>query len=133
VIRTAHPSNKNTKTIRTIFNYLYKLRVELHKDTNYIPVTYKSPYPQLSAQVLNTLADLYLEKHLAVHRSAGTLDFFQHEAERYRNGLTHIEGRLADFGLDRGVVSLQLEKELLVRKFNEFEAVLQRTRAEIVA
>jgi len=130
---SAQPSDKNMKIARAVFTLRAKLRVELLKDSNFIRVTYKSPDPELSARVLNTLADLYLEKHLAVHRSPGTLDFFQHEAERYRNGLAHIEGRLADFGLDRGVVSMQLEKELLVRKFNEFEVVLQRTRAEIVA
>src|SRR6267143_1858659 len=68
-----------------------KLEVELLKKTNLIEVTYGSPDPQLAARVLATLANLYLEKHVAVHRPPGAFDFFQQETEKYRQGLAAAE------------------------------------------
>ena len=68
------------------------------KKTNLIAVTYESPDPELAARVLTTLANLYLEKHLAVHRPPGAFDFFQHETEDYRKELADAEARLVNFG-----------------------------------
>jgi len=106
--------------------------VEPVQKTNLIQVTYKSTNPEQAAQVLTTLANLYLEKHVAVHRPPGALDFFKQEAERYRSGLASAEARLAAFGRDNGVVSAELEKDLTVRKLTDFESSLEETQAAIV-
>ena len=106
------------------------MQVEVLKKTNLIAVTYKSTDPQLAARVLDTLANLYLEKHVTVHRPPGEFDFFKQEAEQYRNGLASAEGRLAAYGRNNGVVSAELEK-LTVRKLTEFESALQETQAAI--
>jgi uncharacterized protein involved in exopolysaccharide biosynthesis len=109
-----------------------RLQVEPLKKTNIIEVTYKSTDPQQAAQVLSTLANFYLEKHVAVHRPPGALDFFKQEAERYRSGLSSAEARLAAFGRENGVVSAELEKDLTVRKLTDFESSLEETQAAIV-
>jgi uncharacterized protein involved in exopolysaccharide biosynthesis len=109
-----------------------KLEVELLKKTNLIEVTYGSPDPQLAARVLATLANLYLEKHVAVHRPPGAFDFFQQETEKYRQGLSAAEERLAQFSRENEVVSAQLEKEIALQRLNEFEATLNQTQAAIV-
>jgi len=108
-----------------------KLEVEPLKKTNLIAVTYRSPDPQLAARVLTTLANLYLEKHVAVHRPPGAFDFFRQEAEQYRSGLASAEARLAAFGRNNGVVAAGLEKDLTVRKLTEFQSLLQETQAAI--
>ena len=107
------------------------VKVEPLRKTNLIAVTYKSTDPQLAAQVLATLANLYLEKHVTVHRPPGAFDFFKEEAEQYRNGLASAEARLAAFGRNNGVVSAQLEKDLTVRKLTDFESALEETQAAI--
>ena len=48
-----------------------RLKVDPVRKTNIISVTYESSDPDLAARVLNSLGDLYLEKHLQVHRPAG--------------------------------------------------------------
>jgi len=108
-----------------------RLQVEPLKKTNLIAITYKSTDPQLAARVLATLANLYLEKHVTVHRPPGAFDFFKQEAEQYRGGLASAEARLAAFGRNNGVVSAQLEKDLTVRKLTEFESALEETQAAI--
>lgn len=107
------------------------LQVDPVKKSNIIDVTFTSSDPQYSAQVLNVLADLYLEKHLAVHRPSGAFEFFQQESERYRKGLAMIEARLSDPQNSEGVVSSQLEKDLTLRALPEAEAKLRDTRVTI--
>ncbi|MBI3668490.1 MAG: hypothetical protein HY237_01720 [Acidobacteria bacterium] len=109
-----------------------KLEVEPIRKTSLIRVTYESSDPQLAARVLTTLANLYLEKHVAVHRPPGAFDFFQGETQRYQKELTAAEARLADFDREQGVVAAQLEKEITLQKLNEFDATLQATGAAIV-
>ena len=81
------------------------LTVEAVPKTNIISITYDSANPQQSAQVLNTLVDLYMEKHLAVHQAAGTYDFFHEQAQHYERGLSEAESRLVGFRKARRRVS----------------------------
>jgi uncharacterized protein involved in exopolysaccharide biosynthesis len=107
------------------------LKVEPIKLTNLISVTYAATDPQLAPRVLNSLANLYLEKHLAMHRAPGEFDFFHQQAEEYRKALATNEAQLADFNRDEGVVSPALEKEISVRKLAEFEAASRETQTAI--
>ena len=107
------------------------MTVEPLKKTMLVQVTYGSPDPQFSAMVLQTVVRLYLEKHLAVHRLPGALDFLQTQTDQFRNGLTEAEAKLAEFGNTSGVVAGDLEKDLTVRRLNDFEAGLQQTQAAI--
>jgi uncharacterized protein involved in exopolysaccharide biosynthesis len=107
------------------------LKVEPIKLTNLISITYPATDPQLAARVLNTLANLYLEKHLAMHRAPGEFDFFHQQAEEYRKALATNEAQLADFSRDGGVVSPALEKEISVRKLAEFEAASREVQTAI--
>jgi len=128
----ASPSPPTDESISKAVRLLEKkLQIEPVKKTNLIAVTYESTDPQLAAQVLVTLANLYLEKHVAVHRPPGAFDFFKQEADQYRSGLASAEARLAAFGRNNGVVSAQLEKDLTVRKLTDFESALQETQASI--
>ncbi|PYV62755.1 MAG: hypothetical protein DMG97_39560, partial [Acidobacteria bacterium] len=74
------------------------LTVEPLRKTKLIQLTYGSRDPQQAATVLQAVVRHYLEKHLAVHRLPGALDFFQTQTEQYRNGLTDAEAKLAEFG-----------------------------------
>lgn len=116
---------------RAVRNLEKKLQVEPLKKSNLINVTYQSQDPELGARVLNTLASLYLEKHLAVHRLPGAFDFFQKQTERYRNELTANEEHLIHFNSDTGLVSPDLEKEIALRRQSEFEAALRETRTDM--
>jgi uncharacterized protein involved in exopolysaccharide biosynthesis len=106
-----------------------RLEVEPIAKSQMIDVTYTAPDPQLAAKVLQTLSTLYLEKHLLVHRPPGALDFFQQQAGQYHDGLASAEQQLASFSRDQGVVSIDLEKDITLRKLSDFEAELRESRA----
>jgi len=109
------------------------LRIDPVKKSFIISVTYPSSDPQFAAQVLNTLGNLYLAKHAAVHRPSNASDLFDREAEQYRHTLENAESKLASFNRDSGLVTSQSEKDSSVPKLAEFELDLRQTQAAIPA
>ena len=121
--------NGDQKVSRAVLKLEKDLTVQPIKLTNLISVSYKAKDPQLAAKVLNSLAGLYLEKHLAMHRAPGEFEFFHQQAEEYRKALATNEEKLTNFSRDQGVVNPALEKEMSVRKLAEFEAETKAARA----
>lgn len=124
-------SHDGELTSRAVMKLANDLKVEPIKLTNLISVKYSSRDPQLAARVLNTLASLYLEKHLAMHRAPGEFEFFHEQAERYGKALADQEAKLTNFSKEQGVVNPALEKEISVRKLADVEADLKTTQANI--
>ena len=107
------------------------LKVEVLAKTSLISVTYDATNPQQAAQVLNTLVNLYMEKHMAVHQPAGTFEFFQKQTQQFEQGLAEAESRLVKFRKEQGVVSPEQEKMSTLEKLSEFRAQLTQTQALI--
>jgi uncharacterized protein involved in exopolysaccharide biosynthesis len=124
-------SRPGEQTAHTIRNLERHLSVQVVKKTNLISVNYESPDPELAARVLANLGNLYLEKHVKVHRPPGAADFFEKETERYRRELAQAEARLADFTRNTEVVSAVFEKELVLQKLADFNATLKQTEAAV--
>ncbi len=108
-----------------------KLNVEPLRKTNLISVSFQATNPELAAQVLKSLAGLYVEKHLEVHRPTGEFKFFDQQTERYRNGLQEAEARLKSFAEERGIVSPDMERDLTVQKMAELKESYEQTQAQI--
>src|SRR5262249_2093542 len=106
-MRTLTPEEKRAAAVDKLRR---DLRIEPIKKSFLISVSYSSPDPQLSANVLNTLGNDYLEKHAAVRRPAGTQKFFENEVDRYRQKLTDAQNSLAEFNRKEGLVTDQTEK-----------------------
>lgn len=119
------------KIARAVLKLEKDLTVQPIKLTNLISVSYKSKDPQLAAKVLNSLAGLYLEKHLAMHRAPGQFEFFHQQAEDYRKALANAEEKLTKFSEEQGVVDPTLEKDISVRKLADFEAEAKGASATI--
>jgi uncharacterized protein involved in exopolysaccharide biosynthesis len=124
-------SHDELRVARAVHAIQRELSVQPLRKSNVIRVSYTSPDPVLSAGVLKTLADRYLEKHLAVYRPSGAFDFFEQEADRYRQSLSDFELRLAQYNREQGVLSGQIEKEIALRKLADVEGTEQATRAQI--
>lgn len=107
------------------------LKVEVLPKTTLIAISYQSTKPQMAAQVMKTLLDLYMEKHLEVHQPAGTFEFFQQQTQQYEHGLSQAESRLVGYRRTQGVVSPTLEKTATLQKIAEFRADLKQTQAAI--
>jgi uncharacterized protein involved in exopolysaccharide biosynthesis len=108
-----------------------KLEITLPKKSNVITVRYKAADPAVARKVLDALCQLYLEKHLSVHRPAGQFEFFAAQAARYKRELGEAEGRLADFPRKNGTVAGQIELEAAVRRSVDLRLAKQETQRSI--
>ena len=109
------------------------LVVEAVKKTNLISVTYTSTDPQLAANVLKKLNEIYINKNAEVHRPNGQYEFFEQEAARYKTELNTSEEQLKQFAAQQGGVAPTIERDNTLQKLSEFNATLQTTRAEMAA
>src|SRR2546422_711579 len=86
------------------------------KKANIISISYSSNSPELSAAVLRKLGELYLEKHLKLHRPPGTYEFFKTRADEYQKQLRQAEARLSAFQQNQNLVVLSQQTDLTLQK-----------------
>lgn len=104
-----------------------RLKIELINKSNLIGVTYRSGDPRLAANVLNTLASLFISKQLEVRRPTGQYEFFDQQAEVYKRRLADIEKQMAD----ARIVSPQAMRDKTLQEAAELKAGLVNTQAAI--
>lgn len=107
------------------------LKVDPPRKSNLISVSYRSSDPQVAARVLNSLAELYVEKHVEVHRPEGTYEFFQGEAQRHKEELASLQGQLVEFTQREDVISAGEEKGEALTRMGDFNATLRQIEASI--
>lgn len=101
------------------------------KKANIIEIKYTSNSPQMAATVLRKVQDLYLEKHLKLHRPPGTHEFFKNQAAQYEEQLRDAEKQLSSFQQSMNVVSLTQQKEQTVQKLTDAKSRLLETQATL--
>jgi uncharacterized protein involved in exopolysaccharide biosynthesis len=111
-----------------------KLDVESPKASHVINVQYgNSGAPETPACVLQTLAKLYLEKHLRLQRPAGTYDFFAGETDKYQQALAGSERDLVDFSKSEGVAAPEIMRTDMAQQLVSAQANLYQTHQTIAA
>ncbi len=110
-----------------------KLGTQQVTKTSMIQVDYSSANPQLAYSVLDTLSKLYLAKHNAVRRPAGSYTFFAEEADKYQKALVASEARLADFTKSTGIASPDVQRTDLAQHVANAVAALESARQVIAA
>lgn len=130
------PIPHSSKEVR-VAKAVQKLRKNLHVDppnkSNVVTASYGSTDPQLAARVLQVLSQVYMEKHLEIHRPPGGTEFFAQQVERNRQALANAEAKLSGFTQKEGVVAADQESKALLDKISTFDASLHTTEAQIQA
>jgi len=116
---------------RPVLELERRVMVEVGRRSNVLTVSYAHEEAATTACVLNTLANAYVEKHLALRRPRGALAFFQRETAAYQDALAAAEAKLAGFMRAAGAPAVELERELRVRTLEEIEQQLRETRAAL--
>lgn len=107
------------------------LKISAARKASIIQIEYTADSPKLSASVLRALADLYLESHLKVHRSAGTYEFFSAQAARYEEELKDAEAKLDEFQQRESIVMLDEQQAKTLQKRLDAESELMQADALI--
>ncbi|MGB8062795.1 MAG: hypothetical protein WCF26_12930 [Candidatus Sulfotelmatobacter sp.] len=110
-----------------------KLKVEPIKKTNLIAVSYAAQNPQVAATVLQAVANVYLEKHMEVHRPSGEFRFYEQQTGESRRQLEESKRKLLCFTKGHGVVAAVQQRDLALQKLSEVDASARQTRIELAA
>jgi uncharacterized protein involved in exopolysaccharide biosynthesis len=110
-----------------------ELKIELVKKSDLIDVTYQAGNPQAAVQVLKSLTDAYMQKHVQVHSPPGQFEFFAQETERYKKNLADAEAQLKQFSDQNDGVAPQVSRDIALQKLSEFRSSLEQTRADIAS
>jgi uncharacterized protein involved in exopolysaccharide biosynthesis len=139
VIKNTHlaQSEKNggESSVQDIETAIYQLEKDLQialvKKANVIEVSYTSKSPEVAAEVLKQLSELYLDKHIKLHSPPGTFEFFKQQADQYERDLRDAENKYSSFQKKTGVVALNQQKDLILNKFTEADARLNDLNGQI--
>jgi uncharacterized protein involved in exopolysaccharide biosynthesis len=109
-----------------------RLKVEPIKKTTLIAVSYDSSDPRMAAQVLRSLANTYLEKHMEVHRPGGQLHFFDQQTGESRRQLEEAQRKLVEFTNQHRVVMAAQQRDLVLQRLESVEASYQQAQTEML-
>lgn len=126
-----HGKTKEDRIARAVKNLAKALQIANIRNSNLIDVSYKSPDPRVSYGVLKSLGDLYVAKHVAVHRPAGSYEFFAEETEKYHKELEDAVERLRNFGKQQSVAAPDEERTQLASQFGTTIGLLHGTEQSI--
>jgi uncharacterized protein involved in exopolysaccharide biosynthesis len=106
LIDLLRPRQTNEDRIaRAVKGLAKQLKIANIRNSNLIEISYASSDPQLSYGVLKSLGDLYVAKHVAVHRPAGSYEFFAKETQKYHDELETAEAKLRKFGRQNAIAA----------------------------
>lgn len=109
-----HPhQTREDRIARSVKALAQSLKIKSVSRSNLIEVEFSSPDPQHSFGVLNALGGFYMQKHVQVHRPAGSYDVFVRETQRYRDLLDQAENKLRQFTQQAQVAAPEAQESSL--------------------
>jgi len=107
------------------------LKAEVVKKSNVIQITYKNEDRDVSALVVNSIVNRYLDRHLDVHKSPESYTFFQEQSKLLKSKLTTAEEALKAFKEKHSLSSLQEQRTLLLQEESSLGTALNQTESAI--
>jgi len=118
---------------RAIHMVMKNLQVKAQKDSRIISISYESESPKLAQNVIATLIDYYLEKHIAVHQTPGSDQFFLQQVSNLRGKLALSENELRGIRDESGISSLEEQRQIILSRIAELEGQIGAAEAELAA
>ena len=94
------------------------------KDSNVIRIKFLHPSAEASAQMVNFLTELLMEKHLKIF-SNPQASFLERQASGYQEKLEDSQSRLQEFKKRHGLSSLKEETQLLLEQRRDLDSSLK--------
>lgn len=94
------------------------LDIELVSDSDVIEVSYNGNRPQIAADVVNTLMDIYLQEQIISNRAepANAKEFINRQLPEVEAQVKTAESELEEFRTTNNIIDLQAEKKIIVEE-----------------
>ncbi|MCP3951307.1 MAG: GumC family protein [Desulfobacterales bacterium] len=120
-------SKATTPFEKALLKFEKALSIEAVKKSDVIEIGFKHPDPELSAKIVNTLAKVYLDEHLRVHKNLQSYDFFKNQSNTLKEKLEFCETQLETFKKENNVTEINEEQRLLLGQISDLRANLNMT------
>jgi capsular exopolysaccharide synthesis family protein len=107
------------------------LKIEHVKDSEILSIAYKAKSPKLAQEVVSKFVDLHLEKHIAVHRTLGSQQFFAEQANHLQDKLMRSENELRDFKNEVGVSSVSEQQHVVLTRIATLKQEIEQAEAAL--
>jgi len=114
-----------------VLSIMGNLDINVENSSNIISLSYEATSPQLAYEVLSKLIDFYLEKHIAVHRTSGSYDFFIEQTEQLREKLAQTEEALRESKNNTGLASLDEQRTIIVERIGTLQEGIEVASADL--
>ncbi len=105
-----------------IISHLKKsIDVSRKSGTDIIVIRYTSTSPVLAHKVVSNLIDVFYEKHIDVHYSGSTYDFFVEQVDSTKKALNDIEKKIAEFKNELNIGSLGEYGPNLIKRIESYQ------------
>jgi uncharacterized protein involved in exopolysaccharide biosynthesis len=118
---------------KAIEKVMKSLEIEIQRNSNIISISYEAKTRRLAQEVIERLIGSYLDKHINVHRTAGSYEFFTQQTDRFRNSLAQVEENLRELKDKTNIASLEEQRQVLIRRINDLQREVEGTEAALVA
>jgi uncharacterized protein involved in exopolysaccharide biosynthesis len=118
---------------KAILSVTKNLEIEAPKNSNSIAIAYEARDQKLAKEVIDRLIDAYLEKHINVHRTAGSYKFFNEQTDQFQNSLAQSEEDLRTLKDETGIASLEEQRRVLVERIGDLQLQIESTEAALAA
>jgi uncharacterized protein involved in exopolysaccharide biosynthesis len=108
------------------------LDVQGIKKSNVIEVSFKHTDPETATAVVNKLSNLFLDRHLSVHKTPQSYEFFQQQSEFLKDKLNTAEARLQELKEKYDLTALDEQQSILLNQTAGLRTVLNETLSRTV-
>ena len=109
-----------------------KIEIQGIKKSNVIEIGFKHSDPRTAAAVVNTLAAVYLDRHVDVHKAPHSYEFFQEQSNFLKEKLGRNEARLKELKKKYNVTELDAQQTMLLQRIQDQRMALNQTESQIV-
>jgi len=128
MLRPTTPAKEAALRVAAIEN---ALKIAQVGKTNIISVKYTDTAPETAAAIPNTLAELYLRKHIDLHSTDEAARFFADQTAIYQRQLDAAQLALAQFRQTGDVTLLEEQKQAYLRRATDLEASIQEAESAL--
>lgn len=122
---------KNSPWDQLINELERSLRISPQPASNIIAISYKSSDPELAATIVNTVIENYINHHLDIFSSLGTVEVYRLQIKRLEGDLSRRRTELSDYKRENSVSALNETKSAQVQQQTRLTSEIDRLESEL--
>lgn len=124
-------STEEIKKDEVVKKIMKKFTCEAINESNVIVLRYESNTPEMASAVLSEWISNYLEKHMSVHRTKGSYEFFKNQTETLGTNLEKTAKDLKSIKNITGISSLEKQRTILIERIESLQNYLNTVNTEL--